>query len=101
MIGGRVPDRGWDRPFDDPIPLAGNRILHTLGDAGHYVAALPQATQQRPEWQAAAEALLLVAESGGPVMFARIGMMLALSAGKPAPEITPRRKRAKRYRIVR
>jgi hypothetical protein len=96
-----MADSGWRRAFDDPIPLPGGRILHTLGDAGHYVAALPQATQQRPEWQTAAEALLLVAKRGGPVMFARIGVMQALNAGKPGPEITPRRKRAKRYRIVR
>jgi hypothetical protein len=34
----------------------------------------------RPEWQAAAKALLLVAESGGPTMLARIGMMRALIA---------------------
>jgi hypothetical protein len=46
------------------------------------------------------QALLLVAERGGPVLFARIGVMRALNAGKPGPEITPRRKRAKAYRIV-
>jgi hypothetical protein len=34
-------------------------------------------------------------------MFGRIGVMRALNAGKPDPEITPRRKGAKRYRIVR
>ena len=52
-------------------------------------------------WQCAAmQALLLVAERGGPVLFARIGVMRALNAGKPGPEITPRRKRAKAYRIV-
>jgi hypothetical protein len=94
-------ERGWKRAFDDPIHLPNGRKLLTLGDAGHCVAALPQATQQRPEWPAAAEALLLVAESGGPVIFARIGVMVALNAGKPDPAITPRRKRAKRYRIVR
>ena len=31
------------------------------------------------EWQAAIEALLLVAESGGPAMFARIGVTRALN----------------------
>ncbi|WP_291687510.1 hypothetical protein [Bradyrhizobium sp.] len=31
------------------------------------------------EWQAAMEALLLVAESGGPTMFAPIGVMRALN----------------------
>ncbi len=53
------------------------------------------------ERQAAAEALLLVAEQGGPTMFARIGMMRALNAGKPDPQVAPRRKRAKAYRVVR
>jgi hypothetical protein len=78
-------ERGWKRALADPIHLPNGRKLLTLGDAGHYVAALPQPTQQGPEWQAAAEALLLVAESGGPLMFARIAMLRALNAGKPAP----------------
>jgi hypothetical protein len=34
-------------------------------------------------------------------MFARIGMMRAINAGKPDdPAVTPRRKRAKAYRII-
>jgi hypothetical protein len=32
-----------------------------------------------PEWQAAIEALMLVAERGGPTKFARIGVMRALN----------------------
>ncbi|WP_334260393.1 hypothetical protein FJN17_34655 [Bradyrhizobium symbiodeficiens] len=52
------------------------------------------------EWQAAMEALLLVAERGGPVMFARIGMMLALNGGTGAEAeageaLSDRRPRAK------
>jgi hypothetical protein len=31
-----------------------------------------------PEWQAAIEALMLVADLGGPTMFARIGVMQGL-----------------------
>jgi hypothetical protein len=46
------------------------------------------------------EALLLVAEHDGPTMFARIGVMLALNRHKPEAMLTPRRKRAKAYRIV-
>jgi hypothetical protein len=42
------------------------------------------------------EALILVATSGGPTMFARIGIMRALNAGKPRPTTVPRRKRAPR-----
>jgi hypothetical protein len=33
-------------------------------------------------------------------MFARIGVMRALNHGKPDAALTPRRKRAKAYRIV-
>ena len=32
-----------------------------------------------PEWQAAIEALILVAENGGPTMLARIGVMRAFN----------------------
>lgn len=66
-----------------------------------HAAGLSPAMQRRAEWQAAAEALLLVAERGGPAKFARIGVMRALNAGKPDPQLTPRRKPAKKYRIVR
>jgi hypothetical protein len=38
-----------------------------------------EAEHDAPEWQAAMEALLLVAETGGPTMFARIGIMRALN----------------------
>ena len=47
------------------------------------------------------EFLISAAENDGIVMIARIAMLRALNAGKRDPEITPRRKRAKRYRIVR
>jgi hypothetical protein len=57
-----------------------------LLDAGDYIAALPAKVQKRPEWQAATEALLLVAERGGPTLLARIGIMRALNAGRwPRP----------------
>jgi hypothetical protein len=52
------------RPFDDPIPLPGRRELVTLGDAGGYIAALPYAKQQSPEWQAATEALIMAVDRG-------------------------------------
>jgi hypothetical protein len=37
---------------------------------------------RRLSWQAAMEALILVASSGGPTMFARIGIMRALNREK-------------------
>jgi hypothetical protein len=49
-------------------------------------------------WQAAMEALILVATSGGPTMFARIGVMRALNHGKPDPAIVPQ---AKVYKVIR
>jgi hypothetical protein len=94
-------DTRWSRPFDDAITLPDGRTLVTLGDAGRYIADLPSKVQHRPEWQAAAQALLLVAERGGLSMLARIGIMRALNSGKPDPEITPRRKRAKAYKMIR
>ena len=70
-------DRGWQRLFDDPIPLPRGRQLVTLEDAGNYITRLSKAEHEAAEWQAAMEALILVATSGGPTMFARIGVMRA------------------------
>ena len=67
--------KGWQRTFDDPIPCQ----LVTLWDTALYVTKLPKAQHDAPEWQAAMEALLLVAEFGGPTMFARISVMRALN----------------------
>ncbi|MBR0962235.1 hypothetical protein [Bradyrhizobium japonicum] len=77
----------WSARFDDPIPLPDGGELTTLLDAGRYIAGLPAKIQQRPEWQAATEALLLVAERDGPVMMARIGMMRALNGEAPGIEM--------------
>jgi hypothetical protein len=57
-------DRGWKRRFEDPIPLPRGRYLVTLEDAGNYITKLPKAEHQAAEWQAAMEALILVATSG-------------------------------------
>ena len=63
----------WSRHFDEPIPLPRGRALVTLEDAGKYITKLPKAEHEAPEWQAAMEALILVATKGGPTMLARIG----------------------------
>jgi hypothetical protein len=73
MIGGLVPDRGWKRAFDEPISLPCGRKLVTLEEAGTYITKPPKACHVAPEWQAAMEALILVATKGGPTMLARIG----------------------------
>jgi hypothetical protein len=53
--------------------------LVTLRDAALYINKLPKAEHDAAEWQAAMEALILVAEKNGPTMFARIGIMRALN----------------------
>jgi hypothetical protein len=80
--------------------LPRGRQLLTLKDAGAYITKLPKAEHAAAEWQAAMEALILVATSGGPTMFARIGIMRALNRGKPDPALMPPRKRAKAHRVV-
>jgi hypothetical protein len=51
------------RRFDDPIPLPRGRQLVTLEDAGKYITRLPKAEHEAAAWQAAMEALILVATS--------------------------------------
>ena len=70
---------GWDQQFFDPIELRKGKKLVTLRDAALYITKLPKAEHDAEEWQAAMEALLLVAGSDGPTMFARIGVMRALN----------------------
>jgi hypothetical protein len=79
----------WSRRFDDPIRPPKGKTLATQKDAAAYIMALPKAQQQAPEWQAAAEALMMAAEDRGPLMHAHVGMMLALHGAKPIPEYNP------------
>jgi hypothetical protein len=95
-----VSQAGWPRRFDEPIE-AGKRTLVTLYEATTYVTGLPPLVANQPHWQAAIRALMLVAETGGPTMMARIGVMRALAHGKPEPTTAPRRKRTKAFRLVR
>lgn len=55
----------------------------------------------RPEWQAAAKALLLVVECNGDPLLAYIGVMRALNAGKLLEPKPARKKATKKYRVVR
>jgi hypothetical protein len=52
----------------------GQRLV-TLQDAGTYITKLPKAEHEAPEWRAAMECLILVAEKNAPTMMARIGVM--------------------------
>jgi hypothetical protein len=76
---GVISDRGWSREFDDPIVLPEGEKLRTQQDAATHITNLPKKESDLPEWQAAIEALILVADRGGPTMFARIGVMRALN----------------------
>jgi hypothetical protein len=81
----------WSREFDEPILLPEGRTLATLRDAGEHIAALPKKEHDAPEWQAAMQALILVAESGGPTMLARIGVIRALNRHY-VPKLNPKGK---------
>ena len=89
--------KGWKRPFDQPIPLQRGRALVTLRDAGSYITKLPKAEHEAPEWQAAMQALILVATKGGPTMLPRLN-----AGGPPEPAARPatRKKAGKKYRVV-
>jgi hypothetical protein len=85
-----VVDLAWQRAFEQPIVLTNGREMITLRDAATFITKLPKREHDAPEWQAAMEALMLVAESGGrPTMFARIGIMRALNRGRPDPVPEP------------
>jgi hypothetical protein len=87
-----VKKSGWQRQFEDPIPLPDGRAMVTLRDAGDYIANLPNKESAPEEWQTTIEVLMLVAERGGPTMLARIGVMRALNRGQ-AREFNPSQKK--------
>ena len=82
----------WSTLFEHPIPPPNGRQLLRLKDAAAYIMKLPKAEHSAPEWQVAMEALILVAEGGGPTMLGRIGVMRALNRGH-VREFTEPRKR--------
>jgi hypothetical protein len=77
-----MPDRGWSRAFDEPIPLPDGDELRTLIDAGRYVDALPRSMHEREEWQAVIEVLLSAVEGREPVRLVRVALTLALLESK-------------------
>jgi hypothetical protein len=91
----------WSLEFDEPIELAKGMPLRTLRDAANHITALPRAVAELEHWQTAIACLIAAAEKRGILMMARIAMMQALQAGKPQAPLAPRRKPAKRYKIVR
>jgi hypothetical protein len=65
-----MSNKGWQRHFDEPIPLPKGKKLVTLRDAALYITKLLKAEHNAEEWLAAMKALLLVAEHDRPTMFA-------------------------------
>jgi hypothetical protein len=74
-----MPDTGWQRRFEDPIPLPHGRQVVTLQDAASYIMKLPKADQNLPEWQTAIACLIGAAEGRDFLMHARTGMLRALN----------------------
>ena len=94
-----MPDTRWSRTFSHPIPLPDGGELRTLRDAGNYIAKLAKREHDAPAWRAAIQALTLVVEHGCDTMLPTIGIMRALYPGEAEP--TPRKRVAKKYRVIR
>jgi hypothetical protein len=91
----------WNRRFDEPIKLPGGGKLFTLQHAIMWLAKeVPQSEHKMKEVQAAAHCVTEAAENGGPMMFARMGMMQAINRHHQH-RTEPRRKATKKHRIVR
>jgi hypothetical protein len=73
----------WDSRFPDPIAVPGRCPLATLRDAATYVTGLSKAEQDTQRWQNAVHVLIQAADHGGPIEFARLGMMQALRPRVP------------------
>jgi hypothetical protein len=76
-----MPGRGWKQRFEQPIELSDGRRLITLYDAAEYIAGLAKPESEQAEWQIVREAVILIAEEGGPTMLARIAVLHALGLG--------------------
>ncbi|NEV75498.1 hypothetical protein DYI24_00180 [Rhodopseudomonas sp. BR0C11] len=83
----------WTLRFDPPIPLPDGGEIATLREAGDYIAALPPAEQRHPEVQVAIHVLLQAADHGGPMIFARMGVLRMLARHDPPPTPRPARRR--------
>jgi hypothetical protein len=70
----------WSKRFDEPIELPDGTKLVTLRQALEYlVKTIPEAEHSHPKVEAAAFCITHAAESGLPVMFARIGTLKAIN----------------------
>ena len=70
----------WDQRFAEPIVLDDGSKLLTLREAiAHLGKIISKSEHDMKEVQAAAHCLTQAAEHGGPVSFARIGVMHAIN----------------------
>jgi hypothetical protein len=84
-----------DRPFDQPVPLPNGATARTLRDAADFIRRLPKVEQDRAEWQIALDLVIEAAENRGPIMFAKMAILEAVSRkGECVFELT-RRDRSK------
>jgi hypothetical protein len=86
-----MTDKGWSRRFDEPINLPGGRKLVILKNAIAWLAKeVPKSERGMKQDQAAAYCVTEAAENDGPMPFARMGMMQAISRHRL--EVDPKRK---------
>jgi hypothetical protein len=76
---GWLAERGWSKPFEDPIVLPDGRELLTLKNAADCIMKLPKTEQKHEKWPTAISCLTMAAEGRGPLMHARIGVLQALN----------------------
>jgi hypothetical protein len=69
----------WSRRFEEPIELPDGRKLKTLAEAMVWLAKeIPKSEHKTEKVQNAAHLVTRVAEHGGPMIFAQMGMMQAI-----------------------
>ena len=67
------------RRFEEPIVLPDGRKLRTLAEAMAWLAKeIPKSEHKMEKMQTAAHCVTRVAENGGPMIFAPLGMMQAI-----------------------
>lgn len=88
----------WSDRFEDPIDLPSGKRIETLRQAAELIQKLPKAKRDSEPWQLAGRLLIAAAEGRNSRFLARIAIMKALDLPKPDKE--PRRKAAKKYRVV-
>ena len=78
----------WSRRFDEPIELPDGRKLKTLAEAMAWLAKeVPKSEHKTEKVQAAVHCVTRAAEHGGPLIFAQMGMMRAITAIRTACSI--------------